>query len=443
MDARVERSPKSSRKGLYKEKGRLWQPRERWHPRVTGVATSHALAALVAAALGLFSLEACAAATLPALFQSCSLDVGAEWDSTSHELHLSLDRVSATIAGALDRWLPGSNITIGRQTWKWGPGLSGSLLLSGSTPLDGVCLSVSDGRLLYEQLAAARDASEGKWLFAHRIVGRLGSSAEVGISEACSVSSGFHLQPYHLIPGCPYFLAQHLSMQDERTQDWWSNVLAALDASLDVTRGVKLYGEFMADDFPWAPSARGRVPYMVGGLAGIQVDVPRQTNPCRVAVEYVRINNYVYSHKNPENTYVVADGKLIGHPLGPDADALYLFVSRRVDLDDTVGFGPCRDVEVTGRLGYERHGEGIVGHAWSPSEGVSREFLAGTVETRASLGVWATGQLGSALCAVPGAPHCALEFATIVEKVRNAGHVPSAETFEASVGLSLKFVWGQ
>ncbi|MGE5593408.1 MAG: hypothetical protein ACM3X3_06970 [Betaproteobacteria bacterium] len=439
MDAGLERSPKRRPKNLHRDAGRL-RPRGRWHPCLTRAATPYLLAALVAAAAGLYSMGAGAAASPPAFFQAASLGIGAEWDSIDDELRLSLDKASVTVAGVLDRWLPGNTITVGRQAWQWGPGLSGSLLLSGSTPLDGVSFLVSDERLRYEQLAAARDASKGKWLLAHRIAGRLGG-VEVGISEACSVSSGFHLQPYHLIPGCPYFLAQHLSMQDERTQDWWSNVLAAVDASLDVTRGVKLYGEFMADDFPWAPSARGRVPYMVGGLAGVHIEVPHQANPCRVAMEYVRINNYVYSHKNPENTYVVGEDKPIGHPLGPDADALYLFVSRSVGFDDAIG--PCRNIEVTGRLGYERHGEGVLGHAWSSSEGVNREFLAGTVETRASLGVWATGQLGSALRAAPGAPHCALVFATVVERVRNAGHVPSAEAFEASVRLSLKFVWGQ
>lgn len=406
--------------------------------RVSRTAGPSCVLAVFIAAAGLLGATAGAAAGSSPFLQNASLGAEAAWDSAGGGLSLSLDTASITVAGILAEQMPVSTVALGRQPYKWGPGLSGSLLLSGFTPLDGLALSVETGPFRYSQLIAARDAARRRWLLAHRIAGQLVEGVEVGVSEACAVSSGFRLQPYHLIPGCPYFLAQHLNILDERSQDWSSNVLAAVDGSVDVARGVKLYGEFMADDFPWASSARGRVPYMVAGLAGVQVEVPSGPGSCRLALEYVRINNYVYSHKNPENTYVVGEDEPIGHPLGPDADALYLFASRPVRLDAA---GPCQDIEITGRLGYERHGEGMLGHAWNPSEGVAHEFLSGTIETRTSLGVWARAGVGGPLRVFPGAPRGTLEFVTIIESSENAGHVPSARALEASVRLSLRFTW--
>lgn len=416
---------------------RVWLRAARRLATVVGLCVS----AVYIAAAGSLGATVEAADSLP-FFQNASIGARVAWNSATSELHLSLDTASITAIGALDGWLPNSSITVGRQAPKWGPGLSGSLLLSGSASLDGIALSAGIGSFRYVQLAAARDVARGRWLLAHRIEGQVAPGVEVGISEAVAVSGGFRLQPYYLVPGCPYFLAQHLNMQDTRSQDWWSNVLAAVDASVAVTPGIRLYGEFMVDDFPWASSARGRVPYMVGGLAGIQVDVPSGLGlePYRAAIEYVRINNYVYSHKNPENTYVVADGRLIGHPLGPDADAIYLFVSRPVRLDAA---GPCRNIEVTSRLGYERHGEGTLGHGWNPSEGVAHEFLSGTVETRTSLGIRVRAYVGPTLRVLPGSPCGMLELATIIESIDNAGHVASARALEARVRLSLQLTWSQ
>lgn len=436
MGAKPERSTTGKPENARCCRWRAWVRAAR---RVARVAGPCVLAVCIAAP-GLQGATVGAAADSLPFVQNASVGAGTAWDSATGELHLSLDTASITVAGVLDGWLPSSRITVGRQAHKWGPSLSGSLLLSGSASLDGIALSAEIGPFRYVQLAAARDVARGRWLLAHRIEGQVAPGVEVGVSEAVAVSGGFRLQPYYLIPGCPYFLAQHLNMQDARSQDWWSNVLAAVDASVAVTPGIRLYGEFMADDFPWASSARGRVPYMVGGLAGVQLDVPSGLEPYRAAIEYVRINNYVYSHKNPENTYAVADGRLIGHPLGPDADALYLFVSRPVRLDAA---GPCRSVEVTGRLGYERHGQGMPGHAWNPSEGVAHEFLSGTVETRTSLGIWVRAYVGPTLRVLPGSPCGMLELATIIESIDNAGHVPSARALEAGVRLSLQLTWSQ
>lgn len=291
-----------------------------------------------------------------------------------------------------------TNMTAGRQRIRWGPGLTGGLVLSGYASLDGLAFQADLGEVRYTQVQAARDFESGKWLLAHRLEGYALPNLKLGISEAVAVSGGFRMQLAHLIPACPYYLMQHLTIKKDREQDRWTNVLISVDASVGLEDGILAYAEFMADDFPWALSAKGRVPYMIGGLVGISLRKPLQSHTLQqesetkrseyeddepesyysVTAEYVRIHNYVYSHKNPDNTYVTKSGTLIGHPLGPDADGIYLVLA----LDSHQPIWRAKSGRITLCLGYERHGEGVLGQPWQPADGISRQFLSELVETR-------------------------------------------------------------
>ena len=272
-------------------------------------------------------------------------------------------------------------MTAGRQRIHWGPGLTGGLLLSDQASLDGLTFQIDLGKARYTQVHAARDFKSGKWLLAHRLEGYPVPNMKIGISEAIAVSGGFRLQCAHLIPVFPYYLIQHLLIKEDREQDRWTNALVAVDASVNLRDNIIAYAEFMADDFPWALSAKGRVPYMVGGLIGISLlkplelftrkpGLPQPQACCSVSAEYVRINNYVYSHKNPDNAYTTRDRKLIGHPLGPDADGIYLILT----FNPHRQIGPFDRGQATICLGYERHGEGTLGQPWHPADGISTNF---------------------------------------------------------------------
>jgi hypothetical protein len=145
---------------------------------------------------------------------------------------------------------------------------------------------------------------------------------------------------------------------------------------------------------------------------------------CSATAEYVRINKYVYSHKNPDNTYITHTGQLIGHPLGPDADGVYLIVA----------VNSCPDIEPGNRgqatlfFGYERHGEGALGQPWRASHGIEREFLWGIVETRKVLGLSAGVAMSPA----------ALELCLKAESIENAGHIPGARALEGHITITVK-----
>jgi hypothetical protein len=88
-------------------------------------------------------------------------------------------------------------------------------------------------------------------------------------------------------------------------------------------------------------------------------------------IEYTHINNFVYFPTHPWQDYLY-QGEFIGHPLGPDADQLYLETTHR--LTDRLNLS----------LSYthERHGEGQVGIPLPSDPVVANEniFLSGQVE---------------------------------------------------------------
>ncbi len=388
---------------------------------------------------------------------------------------LSLDRLHVTFAtpSLMSPWghTLTTDITVGRQRIHWGPGLTGGLVLSGHAPLDGLAFQVGLGQVSYTQVQAARDFESGKWLLAHRLEGRALPNLKLGISEAIAVSGGFRMQFAHLIPACPYYLIQHLAIKEDRKQDRWTNALVSVDASVDLRNGVLAYAEFMADDFPWAMSAKGRVPYMVGGLVGIslvkplQSPAPEQVLLIRefghedaepemyysVTAEYLRINNYVYSHKNPDNTYVTKNGTLIGHPLGPDTDGVYLILAS--DLNHRVGLVRAREASLC--FGFERHGEGKLGKPWHPDDGIKHEFLSGIVETRKVLGLCVLADLQTVqdtrssnedihlrrrdtYAWTEVQPEVTAELSLKTESIGNAGHILGARDIEGSIIVTLR-----
>ena len=445
------------------------------------------LCVLVAGVFGLCFLtltcEASPVHVRPKLKEACAegiLCYPASWEYPQCP-QLSLGALYFTIAtpSFMSPWgyTATTEITAGRQRIHWGPGLTGGLLLSDKASLDGLTFQIDLGRLRYTQVQAARDLQTGKWLLAHRLGGYPVPNMRIGISEAIAVSGGFRMQCAHLIPACPYYLIQHLTIKQDREQDRWTNALLSVDASVNLGDDILAYTELMADDFPWALSAKGRIPYMVGGLVGISLlkplssSVAKHSGPtqpgnlkgqsgrendkpetyCRLSTEYVRINNYVYSHKNPDNAYLTKDEKLIGHPLGPDADGIYMVLT----FASQKQIGPFGRGQATLCFGYERHGEGAVGQPWHPADGTKHEFLSGIVETRKVLKLSGyTDVLTAGVACSQNTeiqlehensymwneiqPNITLELSLKAENIENAGHIRGTQAMERCITITLR-----
>ncbi len=254
---------------------------------------------------------------------------------------------------------------------QWGPGRTGSLMMSGRTsPMPHAGYRLAVGRADYVLIGHRLEYSPTPWL-------------RLGVSETAVVSGDASPLLYWPFPGLPLYSLQRAVSQHDRAQDSVVNVNFGADFVATLTGNgrrpeLEAYGELLIDDAQGSMSDRDTVPDFLGGLVGVRV--PRFASDPRFSgyLEYVAISSYVYSHRNPDCNYVYR-GTIIGHSLGPDADMLSVAADFRPD--------PRTVVSLLGAL--VRHGEGEIGHPWSPAEGRDREFPSGVVEktVKASLEV--------------------------------------------------------
>jgi len=258
---------------------------------------------------------------------------------------------------------------------QWGPGRTGSLIMSGrTTPLPHAGYRLVVGKADYVRLVGVMESEQRRRLLGHRLEYTPTSWLRLGVSETAVVSGEASALLYWPFPGLPLYALQRAVSQRDIAQDSLINVNFGADFVATLPEKgrrpeLEAYGELLIDDAQGTISDRDSVPDFLGGLVGVRV--PRFTSDPRFSayLEYVAISSYVYSHRNPDNNYVYR-GTMIGHNLGPDADMLAAVTEFRPDSKTAVSLSGA----------VVRHGESEIGHPWSPAEGRDREFPSGVVE---------------------------------------------------------------
>jgi hypothetical protein len=190
----------------------------------------------------------------------------------------------------------------------------------------------------------------------------------LGLTETAIISqesSILFLNPLPFIP--PYYATWWIAGMFELQE---VNCNVALDAEINFTQKIKLYGEWMVDDFIFT-SWNNPFPNRTGFLAGVYFADPLSSGNTDFRIEYTHINNYVYFPRYSWQDYLY-QGEYIGHSLGPDADQLYLELTH--NLSDRLNLS----------LSYnqERHGEGQIGIPLPSDPVIANEniFLSGIIE---------------------------------------------------------------
>ena len=289
------------------------------------------------------------------------------------------------------------NLSGGFASFKWGPGRNGSLCLSGVVdPMPVLAYRLAAQEYEYVRFAGLMERDSNRTLIGQRLNIQATPRLRMAISETAILSgdpSPFFYWPF---PGLPLYALQHVLYHQDVRPGNDANVNLGLDFSLTLGEApegsnerahrTEIYGEILIDDAQSTRSSRSWIPDFIGALVGF--DMYRRIGTWQVTLngEYARISNYVYSHRVPNNNYIY-HGVGLGHPLGPDADAIFLTLTARPS--------PRTSIEI--KRTFERRGEGHIGLPWSHELGSDGIFLSGVVERRSKCALSLTQEFAKSL----------------------------------------------
>jgi hypothetical protein len=321
------------------------------------------------------------------------------------------DLETAVLRGELTGRVGPVTAAAGYESFRWGPGRRGTLLLSDAAgPMTFLSLQ---GRVRGEHtgvtgiaLNAVISAADHAYLAAHRIEVEL-PRWTLGISEAARYSSD-GLDPLYAVGLLPYTVIERIRIREASNDSLRSfaraNVMASADVSFRATRGLTFYGELLVDDYA---SEAANMPNRIAYQLGFRSDRPWGAHAVHFLSEYTRVRNYTYSVYYGQN--YLYRGRSLGYSLGPDAENVYA----------EAAFDISRDWQLRWSGDFTNHGEGRLGTPWFPSQGaVSTAGLSGVVEERRE--VWGDARW---------MPRDVLDLSAGVgfRRVRNDGNVAGAD----------------
>ena len=257
-------------------------------------------------------------------------------------------------------WNPGTvSLRLGRVPQIWGPGRYNNLLLSNnSPPLDMLMFTAEPAQWLsFSGLTASVSSDSSTYLSLHRLDITPASSLRLGLSEAILYcSDGMELA--YMNPFIPYYPIQW----NERDDD---NAFICFDGEWSPLPGLSAWGELLVDDLQY--QSKFNRPNKLAWTVGAEV----AARGGYANLEYTRIDRYVYSQRRTCN-YYLHDNRIIGSPLGPDADCVTL----------GAGWAGLWPLAARASLEHVRNGEGDVYEGWPDSASAGEPFPSGTVEYR-------------------------------------------------------------
>ena len=286
-------------------------------------------------------------------------------------------------------------VSYGRGRNVWGRGKSGTLMMSGyGSPYDMLRLETGFWRLKFVYFAAeieqyppiakfyyntpsaasSDSVAVGKHISGHRIEINFTDYFTVGLQEAIIYGGRWDLS--YLNPLMFYKGAEHTNGDHD-------NALMGLDFRLLVRRGCSLYGEVLIDDITTSKLGTDWYGNKLAFMGGSYITEPFRLENTDMRIEYTRINPWVYTHRIPINSYTHY-GDVLGHPLGPNSDEIYVELRKRFSRRFHAGFSFIRQ-----RHGANASDKNVGGNPLDPEQSKSGEahFLAGTLEERKAFGI--------------------------------------------------------
>ena len=200
-----------------------------------------------------------------------------------------------------------------------------------------------------------------RYLSAHRVDYQLNDWLELGIAEWVLYGGDVQtIKWQYLNPVIPYYAVQYNAKDDD-------NLMLCFDAAVRPVDGLRLYAEWLADDFQYQSDSND--PHAVTWLTGLQWYPQFAARRLGFQTEYVHVNRWAYTHLEPDNQFTHF-GTIIGHPIGTDSD----LVTCRISYHAT----PSAVIEA--RISHQRNGEADITDRFYGEDFENITFPSGVVE---------------------------------------------------------------
>jgi hypothetical protein len=238
------------------------------------------------------------------------------------------------ISGKTPSWEWG----LGKDWLWWGPGYSGSMILSDNSPAFPMLKMGKDfyfgrhiGRVKVTQfLGRFEDDGQTFYLAGRRWEKRFSTRLHVGISETAKTSK----RPNPLILILPsIYLYQHIYIEDV---DKEFNVLVGMDATYRFSPRFESYFDLVVDDMKAPKFLREgpawNIPRKLGLLVGGNWPDVLGDGTTGLRAEYIFTDPGTYGATRPDFPQLAYthDGFVIGHPVGPNSEAIFLRLDRKL-----------------------------------------------------------------------------------------------------------------
>lgn len=351
------------------------------------------------------------------------------------------DDVGGYVANGYGRLRLGPlDAVLGRDKLSWGPGASGSLVLSDVAPaFDMVSVSFNLGRVraagfftrlddleLRRAIFYAGDSLQSgdlieRYLSGHRIDIRVTPTLQIGLSETIVYGGPDRDFELGYVNPLNFFYSHQWNVGENDNPIW------CLDACWWPVPRVQVYGQFLVDDYQFEHEGeKDEEPPEIGFLLGVHSGEPLGLEGVSVSAEYARVNPWTYNQPLPWNRYTHG-GALLGHPLGPDADAFYVRVDKWFRKD------------ISARLDYRfmRHGETSVESDWPVP--IAGPWGEASFPEGFPLGVAAKSHRLGLTAGFYPMLHLDVEGFAYVESVSDYANQAGAKSVELELGLKVNF----
>lgn len=254
-----------------------------------------------------------------------------------------------------------------------------------------------------------------RYLSAHRIDYQFSDWLEIGIAEWVLYGGDVQSVKWHYLnPILPYYAVQYNAKNDD-------NIMLSFDAAFRPINGVRLYAEWLADDFQYQSDSND--PHATSWLTGIEWYPQFTERKLGIHSEYVKVNRWAYTHLDPDNQFTHF-GTMIGHPIGTDADLFSLRLSYQATPSSVIETG----------VSHQRNGEAGITDRFYGEDFENIPFPSGVVEALTEIRIgWnyrpLTGLKGSAFYAW--------------RNTQNLEHKESETKQQHRLVMLLSYVWGK